>query len=268
MLRPDPNHFFWDPTCDDIIGRVDTTYTITVEVDDGCDTAQDSFDVTLYAEPCEECIVELRSSTTACTGVGKGITLPIPKPSGVAEGDFLLAQVSLEKGSDVTIIPPSGWTLVVRTDYLSNFGQAIYYKFAGSLEPSSYTWEFYKSDNPDEELEIYAVGGILSFSCVDTTNPIIDSSEATYQDGFDMVAASVNAEADSMLVGFYALEEYQYTLLTTGGMTEEYQVHCGDYSTIMAATEFRTSSGSTGSRTSSIGVDDHWVAHLVAIRGK
>ena len=109
---------------------------------------------------------------------------------------------------------------------------------------------------------------ILSFSCVDTTNPIIDYSEATYQDGFDMVAASVNAEADSMLVGFYALEEYQYTLLTPGGMTEEYQVHCGDYSTIMAATEFRTSSGSTGSRTSSIGVDDHWVAHLVAIRGK
>ena len=45
----------WNPTCDDIIDG-DTTYTVTVEVTDGCDPVQGSFKVTLYSEPCEPCI--------------------------------------------------------------------------------------------------------------------------------------------------------------------------------------------------------------------
>ncbi|MCJ7789638.1 MAG: cadherin repeat domain-containing protein, partial [Candidatus Atribacteria bacterium] len=51
-VDPTSGEISWDPTCDDIIDRVDTTYTITVEVSDGCDTDQGSFDVTLNAEPC------------------------------------------------------------------------------------------------------------------------------------------------------------------------------------------------------------------------
>jgi hypothetical protein len=51
-VNPTSGEISWDPTCEDIIDRIDTTYTVTVEVDDGCDTAQDSFDVTLNAEPC------------------------------------------------------------------------------------------------------------------------------------------------------------------------------------------------------------------------
>ncbi len=42
----------WDPDCADIDGRVDTTYTITVSVSDGCDTDTASFKVTLDAEDC------------------------------------------------------------------------------------------------------------------------------------------------------------------------------------------------------------------------
>jgi hypothetical protein len=41
----------WNPTCDDIDDG-DTTYTITVSVNDGCTTVQDSFTVTLLAEQC------------------------------------------------------------------------------------------------------------------------------------------------------------------------------------------------------------------------
>jgi len=45
----------WNPTCDDIADGIDTVYTVTVAVSDGCDSVQGSFEVTLYAEPCEPC---------------------------------------------------------------------------------------------------------------------------------------------------------------------------------------------------------------------
>ena len=51
-VDPTSGEISWDPTCDDIKDRIDTVYTVTVEVDDGCATAQDSFNVTLNAEPC------------------------------------------------------------------------------------------------------------------------------------------------------------------------------------------------------------------------
>jgi hypothetical protein len=42
----------WDPDCSDIIDRANTIYTVTIEVTDGCDPVQGSFEVTLNAEPC------------------------------------------------------------------------------------------------------------------------------------------------------------------------------------------------------------------------
>jgi len=43
----------WDPTCEDIVGRVDTVYTVTVGVSDGCDETTGNFKITLNADPCE-----------------------------------------------------------------------------------------------------------------------------------------------------------------------------------------------------------------------
>jgi hypothetical protein len=47
-VNPTSGEISWNPTCDDIIDREDTIYTITVEVFDGCDTDTGSFVVTLY----------------------------------------------------------------------------------------------------------------------------------------------------------------------------------------------------------------------------
>ena len=52
-VDPTSGEISWDPDCNDIDSREDTVYTVTVEVYDGCDTAQDSFDVTLTSELCE-----------------------------------------------------------------------------------------------------------------------------------------------------------------------------------------------------------------------
>jgi len=52
-------------------------------------------------------------------------------PSDVAAGDLMLASVAIHDGNTVTVTPPAGWTLVLRTDNDSNIGIATYEKIAG-----------------------------------------------------------------------------------------------------------------------------------------
>src|SRR5687767_9102095 len=66
--------------------------------------------------------------TTAMTNPSSGnasTTLTVPKPSGVQAGNFLLAQITFEKGADAGTnaqLTPAGWTLVRRTNsvYVTN----------------------------------------------------------------------------------------------------------------------------------------------------
>jgi urease accessory protein UreH len=67
-------------------------------------------------------------------GVTSGATaLTITKPSGIASGDALIAAIAV-KPNTATITPPSGWSLIRRTDQASATAnsQAIYSKVAGS----------------------------------------------------------------------------------------------------------------------------------------
>jgi len=63
-VDPTSGEISWNPTCDDIVGGADTTYTITIEVDDGCTTVQGSFEVTLLAEQCDPCYDNTAPSLT------------------------------------------------------------------------------------------------------------------------------------------------------------------------------------------------------------
>jgi len=88
----------WDPTCDDIIDGVDTAYTITVEVDDGCDTTQDSFEVTLLAELCGE--IPPGEYILAVNIVGRGSVTR--DPAGPSYGLNTVVALDAE--------PETGWT--------------------------------------------------------------------------------------------------------------------------------------------------------------
>ncbi len=69
-------------------------------------------------------------------------SITITKPSGTTQGDLLLAIVGNQTGLYRSLAPPAGWTLVPNTDYSD--GNAVrshaWYKFAGTSEPSSYTF--------------------------------------------------------------------------------------------------------------------------------
>jgi hypothetical protein len=73
----------------------------------------------------------------AATGNGGATTLSIAKPAGVVAGDVLVAQIAVRGGTGTTITAPGGWTSVRRENRLTTIAQAIYYRVAGTLEPTS-----------------------------------------------------------------------------------------------------------------------------------
>lgn len=73
-------------------------------------------------------------------------TYTLNKPSGIQSGDFLLGFIAywVTSGSERTVTPPSGWTLV-RSAFAPagfSFQLAVVSKVASSSEPSSWTGSF------------------------------------------------------------------------------------------------------------------------------
>ena len=206
-------------------------------------------------------------------------SLTIPKPANVSEGNVLLAQVTFEGGNqislfpDITVTPPVGWNaLVIRTNFSGDLGQAVYYKFANAAEPASYSWQFRKGMSLEA---VRAVGGIIRYTGVNPSGPIVAATGSS-GDSNPLRAPSVNAEANSMLVGFFGVKK-QTTLSTPvnpatsppAPMSNLYlQQHAnGSGPTIRAAQELRSAAGATGERRSTAGSVDKWVAQQVALRG-
>ena len=67
-------------------------------------------------------------------------SLSIDKPSGVVEGDLLLAQVSFTGGNTISVSAPADWIQIRRSVNQANLGQILFSKFATASEPASYAW--------------------------------------------------------------------------------------------------------------------------------
>ena len=62
----------------------------------------------------------------------------ITKPSGTVENDILKAYISI---GDVSITPPTGWTLITTVDHsTADLNQKVYWYRAGASEGADYTW--------------------------------------------------------------------------------------------------------------------------------
>src|SRR5688572_31592046 len=106
--------------------------------------------------------VNFRATSSAATTSG---TLVIVTPAGTTDGDVMIASIGV-RPSSATISAPAGWILVRRINNASATANAlaVYRKLAGAAEPSSHSWTLGGST--------HAVGGIQSFSGVDTANPV------------------------------------------------------------------------------------------------
>ncbi len=127
--------------------------------------------------------------------------LTINKPAGTITGDVMVASIAATPDT-VDITPPSGWTIVQNTVQTEDAGSHLttYFHVATSSEPANYTWSFSAAHSG-------AVGGIATFSGVDTTSPIVSSaSRAENANTRNHTAPSITASTDDMLV---TVHEYQ-----------------------------------------------------------
>jgi len=132
-------------------------------------------------------VVESQSTNHTDTG---GTTLNVTKPTGVANGDLLIAHAGIDTAS---ITLPSGFTQVYQItagNHVSAFGYKVVTD-AGS-EPASYQFSFSVPER--------GAGGIVRISGADTSSPINISGTATAIDTDPIVAPSVTTTVDNTLL--------------------------------------------------------------------
>jgi hypothetical protein len=207
--------------------------------------------------------VSYRSAASA--GVSSG-NLAISKPTGTVSGDFMIASIAVRPNT-ATITAPSGWTLVrllVNSNDPVGEAQAVYRLLAGGSEPSSYTWTISANTG--------AVGGILTFTGVNTSTPINIENGQNTANGLTHATPSVTTTvAETMLVTSHSFTSAA-TWTPPGGMNEVVDVaSIAVPQTVGISLEInyviQTTAGATGAKTATASNDaDVGNAQIVALR--
>ncbi len=201
----------------------------------------------------------------ASAGAPSGtLTLTIAKPTGTVSGDVMIAAIGVRPNTAV-ITPPSGWTLIRRTDQASGAAnsQAIYRKVAGESEPASYSWTFNTSTG--------SAGGIMTFWGVSTTSPInVENGQAT-SSALTHSTPSVTTTIDNTLLVTAHSFSSAATWTAPTGMTEAVDVasravpNAAGLSLEMSYVG-QPVAGATGTKTATASNDaDAGVAHILAL---
>ncbi len=202
------------------------------------------------------------SSSGINAGTGAS-TLVVNRPTGTSSGHVLLAGVTVAGGTGVTVTPPSGWTLVRRTDNSTNLSLITYVRVAGASEPASYTWTLSPSSR--------AAGSILRFTGVNTTSPIdVSAGQSTTNNShpYRVVAPTMSTTGDAeALAGFYAVGAGT-TFSNNSLLTDEVDVRNTNASgpSLRGADGIQATTGATGTSYATAGAGGQMVAQHIALR--
>lgn len=169
----------------------------------------------------------------------------INKPTGVVDGDILIASVMAGGVNQTpTITAPSGWTLIASSTHTeSNVGYygdesvterfSTYYKVA-SGEGSSWDW----TNNMGSGI---AGGVVAAFSGGDTSTPIDAYNAPRLAQATALGITTITN--DALLVGIGGEAGFASASTPPTGMTEQLDTN------FVVATEARATAGATGNRT-------------------
>jgi hypothetical protein len=148
-------------------------------------------------------------------------SLTIAKPTGTSANDVLIASIAVSS-STATITPPascgtSGWQQVSNSPIVQNSGNpsrlATFYCVAGASEPTSYTWTTSGGHSG-------LIGGLVSFTGVDTSSPIHTAAgAATASSNTHATPTITTTVSDVMLVTTHEFTS-SGTWTPPSGMTE------------------------------------------------
>lgn len=216
----------------------------------------------------------LAAIAVRATSVGTPTTsdsINVTAPSGMAEGDLLIAQVacnSFEGSVDL----PSGWTQV-GSENRDSSGDTVHSRLmykeatASDVTAGSFTFTVTTSVSRVTQAAVIAITGH------DSTTPIGASNGAVASSGSVTTTGVTPTVADSMLILFVAkaanTTHSGYTIATSdpGGWTEEYDSGSAlnNDLTIAAGQDNRTETTATGTSTITSGSSQQHVAHIVAL---
>ena len=189
-------------------------------------------------------------------------TLLVNKPAGVLVTNLMVAEVVINGGAAPTITAPAGWALVSRTSTTS-LSQAIYYKFATTAEPASYTWSF----SANQRIDI----GITAYKGVDISSPINANASQVNASSVNVIAPSVTPTVpNTMLLGFFAVAA-RTRFTPPGSMTERFDLQTGTSAGNPAVTAcgddaVQAAAAATGTRTAVAAAAGLSIGSLVALR--
>jgi RHS repeat-associated protein len=190
--------------------------------------------------------------------------LAISKPAGTVTGDVMVAAIAFNN-SGAAVTPPTGWTLVRRTNNTSTTSNAlaVYRRSASAGEPASYTWGIAGG--------AFAVGGIQSFSGAEAANPIdVDSGQSTASATAHDTPSITTSVANTMLVTAHTYASSN-TWTPQAGLTEGFDRPSGGNSTtgqsVTGGYQLKAATGASGTKRSTAGGGaDVGNTHILALR--
>ena len=197
--------------------------------------------------------IAFRSEAHATAALSGSIT--INKPAGTVQYDVMLAHIATYSDQDVTITPPSGWTLV-RSTSATYHRSWTYYKVAGASEPTSYTFT--------ASATAYLNGAIRSYSGANTTSPINASNAQATPSGTSHSTPSITTTVNNTMITTFFGVMSNTTWTPPSGEVERYdQVYT--LVTIEGADELQASAGASGSKTATSAAAGVGSAHIIAL---
>jgi hypothetical protein len=194
------------------------------------------------------------------TAAGKGKSITVPRPAGVATGNVQLATI-LVVGTP-TVTPPAGW-MAVRNDVRGNEArQFVFVRVAQATEPSSYRFTISTSTE--------AAAIVSAYSGVDPHDPIAGSGGLGTANTTAIVAPSVtNPVTGARLVGgFGVVAALTASITSPTGMAERAEIGSGGKPRprLAVADQGPLADGGTGSRTATSSRSGPAIGQLVLLR--
>lgn len=129
-----------------------TGYThLRLHIDGGTPTGQNEISIAMFEDavlnPPELEVTYIDSPVFVAKSEGSGTvnhgaSVSATMPTGTAINDEMIAGFAFAGGTNVSITPPSGWSLIRRTDSTTVLGTATYRKDAGASEAGPYAFTF------------------------------------------------------------------------------------------------------------------------------
>ena len=202
--------------------------------------------------------ISLRSHTSYGSGNNE-TSSTITAPSGIQNDDILLLWVNSSSGTNQTITPPSGFTLIDRTDDGTAEATASYWKRASS-ESGNYTVTV--GTSAEQSMVMAAYSGCTTLSTpVDVHNAQVNAS------GTSCTAPSVTTTLDNdQLVFFGANYRGGITTWTApSGEVRQEQINGVDNGNVCFCDEALGAAGATGDKVATQNNANRNVGQLVAL---